>query len=53
LVQRFDEALAVKEGEASLEEDEAHRRKVLELLLTEVNGLGEGSEKGLPYSFMI
>ena len=45
-VQRFEEALAVKEGEKSLEEDPAHRRKVLELVLAEVRGLGEGSEKG-------
>ena len=45
-IQPFQTALTVQEGQKPLEEDEAHRRKILVQVLAEVKGLGEGSEKG-------
>ena len=45
-IQPFSHALTTKEGEKSLEEDEERRRKVVKLVVEQVKGLGEGSEKG-------
>ncbi|GJE84538.1 PCI-domain-containing protein [Phanerochaete sordida] len=44
-IQPFEDALTVKEGEKSLEEDAERRRNVLKLVLEQITGLGEGSEK--------
>lgn len=47
-IHTFQNGLTVREGQKPLEEDDERRRKVLLLVLAEVKGLGEGSEKGPP-----
>ncbi|KAH7105307.1 hypothetical protein BKA62DRAFT_689294 [Auriculariales sp. MPI-PUGE-AT-0066] len=44
-IRPFAEALATPEGEKPFGESVPRRRKVIELVLTEVKGLGEGSER--------
>jgi translation initiation factor 3 subunit M len=45
-IRPFQDALITPEGEATLGEDEEKRRKVLKLVLAEIKGLGEGSDRG-------
>lgn len=45
-VQPFQDVLTTQEGQKPIEEDEERRRKALTLVLGEVKGLGEGSERG-------
>lgn len=45
-VQPFEEALTTAGGQKPFEQDEERRRKVLALLLPEVNSIGSGSERG-------
>ena len=45
-IQPFEDALAVKEGENALEEDADRRRSIVKLVLEQITGVGEGSEKG-------
>ena len=44
--QPFDDALTTAEGQKPFEEDEDRRRKVVTQVLSEVKGLGSGSEIG-------
>jgi translation initiation factor 3 subunit M len=37
-----------EEGKKPIEEDEARRKSVVKSVLQQVNGLGDGSEKGAP-----
>ncbi|KIP08329.1 hypothetical protein PHLGIDRAFT_69543 [Phlebiopsis gigantea 11061_1 CR5-6] len=45
LLQQFQDALTVQEGRKPLQEDAERTKSVLTLVLAEVKGLGEGSEK--------
>ena len=45
-IRPFQDALFTPEGEASLADDEEKRRKVLKLVLAQIKGLGEGSDRG-------
>ncbi|CAL1700393.1 unnamed protein product [Somion occarium] len=44
-VQPFQDVLTTQEGQKPIEKDEERRRKALTLVLGEVKGLGEGSER--------
>ncbi|KZT05631.1 PCI-domain-containing protein [Laetiporus sulphureus 93-53] len=44
-VQPFTDILETAEGQPAIEEDEARRKNVFTMVLGEVNGLGDGSEK--------
>ncbi|KAI1796046.1 PCI-domain-containing protein [Ganoderma leucocontextum] len=44
-IQPFQESLATPEGQKPLDEDEERRRQVFASVLSEVKGLGDGSEK--------
>ena len=46
-VQPFEDILATPEGQKPFEEDEERRRVVLEKVVAEVKGLGQGSERGV------
>ena len=50
-VQSIQESLAVEEGQTPLANDIARRREVFSLVLGDVNGLGEGSERGASQIF--
>lgn len=45
-VQPFADVLEIADGQPPIEEDEPRRTKVLTMVLGEVKGLGDGSEKG-------
>ena len=45
-IKPFQDALKIEEGQKALEEDINRRRKIFSMVLNEVKGLGEGSEKG-------
>lgn len=44
----FQEALKTEEGKKPIDEDEERRKKVFSMLIAEVKGLGDGTEKGKP-----
>jgi translation initiation factor 3 subunit M len=44
-IRPFQDALKTEEGKKPIEEDEVRRKKIFSMVLTEVKGLGEGSEK--------
>ncbi|KAI3616701.1 pci domain-containing protein [Moniliophthora roreri] len=44
-IRPFQDALKVEEGQKPIEEDEEKRRKVFSMVVTEVHGLGDGTEK--------
>jgi translation initiation factor 3 subunit M len=46
----FQNALKSVEGRKPIEEDEAKRKLILLKLLEEVRGLGDGSDKGEPFT---
>ena len=46
----FEDALATSDGAKLLEEDEPRRKDVVTKVLDQVEGLGEGSEKGTSIS---
>lgn len=45
-IQPFINALAIPEGQKPFAEDAARRKQVITLVLKEVKGLGEGTERG-------
>jgi len=45
-IRPFQEALKTDSGQKPIEDDDERRRKIFLMLLNEVKGLGEGSEKG-------
>jgi hypothetical protein len=45
-IRPFQDVLKKEEGRKPIEEDEKRRRKIFAMVLTEVKGLGEGSDKG-------
>jgi hypothetical protein len=45
-IRPFQEAFKTADGDKSVEEDEERRKAVFSMVLTEVGGLGDGSEKG-------
>ena len=45
-MQPFADLLMTAEGQKPIDEDEARRVKVFTAVLGEVNGLGDGSDKG-------
>jgi len=46
----FQNALKSGEGRKPIEEDDARRKLILLKLLEEVRGLGDGSDKGEPFT---
>jgi translation initiation factor 3 subunit M len=45
-IKPFQDALKTEEGKKSLEDDVDRRRKIFSMVLSQVKGLGGGSEKG-------
>lgn len=45
-IRPFQEALKTDSGQKPIEDDDERRRKIFLMVLNEVKGLGEGSEKG-------
>ena len=45
-IQPFQESVSTPEGQKPIEEDEARRRKLFASVISEVKGLGDGSDKG-------
>jgi len=50
-IKPFQDILKTEEGQKPLEEDAARRRKIFSMVLSEVKGLGDGSEKGVDLFF--
>lgn len=48
-IKPFVEALMPKEGRKPFDEDEARRRGVLEMVLSRVQNMGDGTERGIDY----
>jgi len=46
-IRPFVDELMPKENQKPLEEDDERRRAVLDMVVQRVNGLGEGTDKGL------
>lgn len=46
-IRPFQDALKTEEGKKPIEEDEPRRRKIFGMALSEVKGLGDGSERGV------
>jgi translation initiation factor 3 subunit M len=46
-IRPFQDALRTEEGGKPIEEDEDRRRKIFDMVLCEVKGLGDGTEKGV------
>ena len=49
-IRPFQDALKVGEGQKAIDEDEEKRRKVCSMVIAEVHGLGDGTEKGVLFS---
>jgi translation initiation factor 3 subunit M len=45
-IKPFQDILKTDEGQKPLEKDEPRQRKIFSMVLSEVKGLGDGSEKG-------
>lgn len=45
-IRPFQDVLKTEEGKKPIEEDEERRKTILAMVLSEVKGLGEGTEKG-------
>jgi translation initiation factor 3 subunit M len=52
-VQSIQQRLAVQEGQAPLSDDIARRREVFSVVLGNLKGLGEGTERGASQIFCI
>jgi translation initiation factor 3 subunit M len=46
-IRPFQEILSTSEGDTPLSEDEEKRKKVIKLLVAEIKGLGDGSDRGM------
>jgi translation initiation factor 3 subunit M len=52
-IKPFQDILKTDEGQKPLEKDEPRQRKIFSMVLSEVKGLGDGSEKGVSSFFCV